>query len=120
MPGKNAAGNKNTSRFMVRWIMPSANSTTRPIPNTCRKEKRAPPFLPDSAVAFATRVFSNAMSFRAGLNYSQVNEKFRYVQDNIVQMVYIINTNGDTTGSYSTSYTRYKVTQNRYRTIDLR
>jgi hypothetical protein len=34
-------------------------------------------------------------------------------------VIYIINTNGDTVGSYTTTGTRYKTTINRYRSIDI-
>jgi hypothetical protein len=66
-----------------------------------------------------TKVFNNSMSVRAGINYSQINEKFSYNQGNIVQVTYIINANGDTVGSYTTTGARYKTTTNRYRSIDI-
>jgi hypothetical protein len=66
-----------------------------------------------------TQVFSNGMSIRTGINYSQINEKFTYVQGNLVQVTYIINANGDTTGTYITTGTRYKTTHNKFRTIDV-
>ena len=66
-----------------------------------------------------TRVFANGMSVRAGLNFSQVNEKFSYSQGNVVQIVYVINNQGDTTDSYYVRGTRYKNSSNRYRTIDV-
>ena len=66
-----------------------------------------------------TRVFKNSISVRGGINYSQINEKFTYVQGNLVQVTYIINANGDTTGSYVTTGTRYKTTHNKYRSIDV-
>lgn len=66
-----------------------------------------------------TRVFGNGMSFRTGVNYSQINEKFKFAEGNIIQVVYIINGNGDTTGNYTTTGTRYKTTFNKFRTIDI-
>ncbi len=66
-----------------------------------------------------TRVFNNAMSVRVGINYSQVNERFEYVQGNIIQTVYVLDASGDTTSSYSTSSTRYKKTHNKFRTLDI-
>lgn len=66
-----------------------------------------------------TKVFANAMSFRTGVNFSQINEKFTYVQGNIVQLTYILNDAGDTIGSFSSTATRYKTTHNRYKTIDI-
>jgi hypothetical protein len=66
-----------------------------------------------------TKVFNNGMSIRTGVNYSQINEKFSFVQGNLVQITYIIDANGDTTGSYITTGTRYKTTYNKYKTIDV-
>lgn len=66
-----------------------------------------------------TKVFNNSMSVRGGVNYSQINEKFTFAQGNLVQVTYIINANGDTTGSYTTTGTRYKTTINKYRSIDV-
>jgi hypothetical protein len=66
-----------------------------------------------------TQVFNNGMSIRTGINFSQINEKFTYVQGNLVQITYIINANGDTTGTYVTTGTRYKTTHNKFRTIDI-
>lgn len=66
-----------------------------------------------------TKVFNNSMSVRGGLNYSQINEKFTFSQGNLVQITYIINANGDTIGSYTTTGTRYKTTINKYRSIDV-
>lgn len=66
-----------------------------------------------------TRVFNNSMSVRGGFNFSQINEKFTLVQGNVIQVIYIIDANGDTTGSYTTTGTRYKTTHNKYRTVDI-
>lgn len=59
------------------------------------------------------------MSIRTGINYSQINEKFTYKEGNIVQVVYIIDNNGDTTGSYTATGTKYKSKNNRYHTADI-
>lgn len=66
-----------------------------------------------------TRVFNNGMSIRTGFNFSQINEKFSYAQDNVVQIIYVINNQGDTTDSYYIRGTRYKTSYNHYRTIDV-
>ena len=66
-----------------------------------------------------TKVFNNSMSLRAGINYSQINEKFTFNQGHLVQVIYIIDANGDTTGSYTSSGTRYKTTHNKYRSVDI-
>ena len=67
-----------------------------------------------------TRVFENGASIRTGINYSQINEKFSYVQSNVVQVTYITDpATGDTTGTFLTRGTRYKTTNNRYHTLDV-
>ncbi len=66
-----------------------------------------------------TKVFNNSMSVRTGASFSQINEKFSFNQGNVVQVTYIINSNGDTIGSYTTTGTRYKTTINRYRSVDI-
>ncbi|MFN8250816.1 MAG: hypothetical protein U0V75_02955 [Ferruginibacter sp.] len=117
---KNAAGNKTYFEiyggpdYAFRNMSDTGNSAY------LQKRKESTRF----ASAFSaglryTRVFSNGISFRTGINYSQINEKFTYSEGNIVQVVYIINNAGDTIGSYMTSGTRYKTTQNKFRTIDV-
>jgi hypothetical protein len=67
-----------------------------------------------------TRVFANAMSLRAGINFSEINEKFSYVQSNVVQLTYVIDpVTGDTTDRYYVRGNRYKNNYNHYRTIDV-
>lgn len=66
-----------------------------------------------------TKVFSNGLSFRIGLNYSEVTEKFDFIQGNIIQVIYVTDAAGDTIGSYRTSSSRHKVTFNKYRTLDI-
>jgi hypothetical protein len=77
-----------------------------------------------------TRVFDNGVSVRAGLNYSQVNEKFLYFNPSELKYITVITTRviirspGDTlyindTLQYQQSGTRTKTTYNRYRNIDI-
>lgn len=66
-----------------------------------------------------TRVFTNGMSVRTGINFSQINEKLSYAQDNVVQIMYVINNQGDTTDSYYVRGTRYKNSYNHFRTVDV-
>ena len=67
-----------------------------------------------------TRVFNNGMSVKAGFNYSQINEKFSFIQSNLIQTTYTIDpVTGDTTGSYTITGTRTKTTYNKYRTLDI-
>ena len=117
---KDAAGNKKYFSiyggpdFVIRSLTDTGNSTYL----QKRKESSKIAFS-YSAGASYTKVFNNSVSLRAGVNYSQVNEKFSFVQGHLVQVIYIIDANGDTTGSYTTSGTRYKTTHNKYRSIDV-
>ncbi len=117
---KNAAGNKTYIEIYggpdmaFRSLTDTANSAY------LQKRKESSTFSSAfSAGLRYTRVFNNGVSIRTGINYSQINEKFSVVLGNIVQVVYIINANGDTTGSYTTTGTRYKTNINRYKTIDV-
>jgi hypothetical protein len=58
-------------------------------------------------------------NFSTGLNYSQINEQFKFSKGNIIQIIYVTNASGDTIDIYQTESTRYKTTYNKYRTIDL-
>lgn len=117
---KNAAGNKKyfelyaAADYGLRSFKDTGNSTYM------QKRKESTRFASGfSAGLRFTRVFNNSMSIRGGVNFSQINERFSFSQGNIVQITYIINAQGDTTGSYTTVGTRMKTTQNRYRTIDI-
>jgi len=117
---KDAAGNKKYFEFYggpdyaIRSLHDTGNSAY------LQQRKESTKFKSGfSAGVRYTRVFNNSMSVRGGVNYSQINEKFTFNQGNVVQVTYIINSNGDTIGSYSTTGTRYKTTINRYRSIDI-
>ncbi len=118
---KNAAGNKD---YIEAYIGPDfAYKSYTDTSNSLLMQKRKESISFHSAFSAGfryTRVFSNGVSIRGGINYSQINEKFTYVQSNIVQVTYIIDpATGDTTGSYITNGSRYKTTYNHYRTIDI-
>ena len=117
---KNAAGNK---RYFELYGGPDyAFTSITDTGNSAYMQKRKESTSFSSAFSAGlryTRVFSNGMSFRTGINYSQINEKFKFAQGNVIQVIYITNNNGDTTGSYTTTGTRYKTTYNKFRTIDI-
>ena len=117
---KNAAGNKKYIEIYggADYAMRSMSDTGNSAYLQKRKESAKVSSAYSAGLRF-TRVFNNSMSVRAGINYSQINEKFTLVQGNLVQVTYIIDANGDTTGSYITRGTRYKTTHNKYRSIDL-
>ncbi len=117
---KDAAGNKKYLEiyggpdYAFRSLSDTGNSVY------LQKRKESTKFKSGwSAGIRYTKVFNNSMSVRAGFNYSQINEKFTFVQGNLVQITYIIDVNGDTTGSYTTTGTRYKTSINKYRSIDV-
>ena len=117
---KNASGNKKYFEFYAGpdFALRSFRDTGNSVYMQKRKESTKFTSAYSAGVRF-TRVFKNSISVRGGINYSQINEKFTYVQGNLVQVTYIINANGDTTGSYVTTGTRYKTTHNKYRSIDV-
>ncbi len=118
---KNAAGNKYYIEvyagpdYASKSFSDTANSTLM------QKRKESTSFRSAFSAGFRyTRVFNNGASIRAGVNFSQINEKFSYVQSNIVQVTYITDpVTGDTTGTFITRGSRYKTTNNRYQTIDV-
>jgi hypothetical protein len=117
---KDAAGNKKYLEiyagpdYAFRSLQDTGNSAY------LQKRKESTKFKSGfSAGIRYTKVFKNSMSVRGGVNFSQINEKFNFNQGNIVQVTYIINANGDTIGSYTTTGSRYKTTINRYRSIDI-
>jgi hypothetical protein len=117
---KDAAGNKRYFEFYAgpdytfRSFHDTGNSAY------LQKRKESTEFKSGfSAGVRYTRVFKNSMSVRGGVNYSQINEKFTFNQGNIIQVIYIINNNGDTVGSFTTTGSRYKTTINRYSSIDI-
>jgi hypothetical protein len=118
---KNAAGNK-----MYWEVYTGADYASKKYTDTGNSvfvEKRKATTSFQSAYSAGirfTRVFNNGVSFRTGLNYSQINEKFSFIQSNIVQTTYIIDAiSGDTTGSFTVRGTRYKTTYNKYRSLDI-
>jgi hypothetical protein len=117
---KNAAGNKTYFEVYGGPDIAFRNLTDTANSAYLQKRKESATFSSAfSAGLRYTRVFNNGVSIRTGINYSQINEKFSVVLGNIVQVVYIINANGDTTGSYTTTGTRYKTNINKYKTIDV-
>ncbi len=117
---QNAAGNKTYFEvyggpdIAFKNLSDTANSAY------LQKRKESTSFSSAFSAGFRiTKVFNNGVSIRTGVNYSQINEKFKFVQGNLVQITYIINAAGDTTGSYITRGTRYKTTYNKYKTIDI-
>ena len=117
---KDASGNKKYFEFYAgpdyafRSLQDTGNSAY------LQKRKESTKFKSAfSAGVRYTKVFNNSMSVRGGINYSQINENFTLNQGNVVQVTYIINNNGDTIGSYTTTGSRYKTTINRYRSIDI-
>jgi hypothetical protein len=130
----NAAGNK---KYLELYAGPdyalrsfgSFNSDTNSI-TYLQKRKESLTF----ASAFSaglryTKVFNNGMSLRSGINYSQINEKFLYINERDIRYILVITprqiiSGGNTITVYDTlRYTetgkRIKTTYNRYRYIDV-
>jgi hypothetical protein len=118
---KNAAGNKYYIEVYAGPDYASKNYSDTSNSALLQKRKGSTSFRSAfSAGLRYTRVFDNGVSVKAGLNYSQINEKFSFVQSNIVQLTYIIDpATGDTTGTFLQTGTRYKTTNNTYHTFDV-
>ncbi len=118
---RNAAGNKYYIEVYAGPDYASKSFSDTANSMLLQKRKESTSFRSAFSAGFRyTRVFNNGASIRAGINYSQINEKFSYVQSNIVQVTYITDpVTGDTTGTFLTRGTRYKTTNNRYHTIDV-
>jgi hypothetical protein len=117
---KDAAGNKTYFEIYAGPDIAFRNISDTGNSAYLQKRKESTKFSSAYSVGLRyTKVFNNGMSVRTGVNYSQINEKFTFVQGNLVQITYIIDANGDTTGSYITTGTRYKTTYNKFKTIDV-
>ena len=117
---KDAAGNKKYVEFYggPDYVFSSISDTSQSSYAQQRKESTKLAFAYSAGLRY-TKVFRNGMSFRTGVNYSQVNEAFTYVQGHITRNVYITDNNGDTTGTYSVTGTQYTKSTNKFRSIDV-
>ena len=118
---KNTIGNKKYIEFYAGPDFTLRSFSDTPNSNFLTRRKESTQILSAySAGVRFTKVFNNGLNVRAGLNYSQINEKFTFVQNNLIQVTYIIDpVSGDTTGSYIIRGSRNKVTYNHYRSIDI-
>jgi hypothetical protein len=66
-----------------------------------------------------TRVLGSGISFRTGINYSQINERFIAFNGYVLERVVQVNSIGDTIANYTTASVQYKKSTNIYRTIDI-
>lgn len=116
-----AAGNKDYLEFYAGPDLARKHySDTGQSMYLQRRKESTQTLLSWSAGVRYTRVFNNGVSFRTGFNYSQINERFRYVNSNTVQMNYEIDPySGDTLAVTRVTGTRYKTTYNRFRSLDI-
>ena len=117
---KNAAGSKRYIEVYggPDYVFRSLSDTANSIYLQQRKASVKYLFAYSAGIRY-TRVFGSGMSFRTGLNYSQINEQFTSENGRVIQNIYIINSNGDTTGTYLQSGTLYKTSTNKYKSIDI-
>lgn len=76
-----------------------------------------------------TRVFANGISLRTGVNYSQLNEKFQYINPKDIRYILVITPRDVIIGGVNTTIydtlryvqegTRVRTTYNRYRNVDI-
>ncbi len=66
-----------------------------------------------------TKVFGSGVSFRTGLNYSQINERFIAFNGFVLERIVQVNSIGDTIANYTTATVQFKKSNNVYKTIDI-
>jgi hypothetical protein len=66
-----------------------------------------------------TKNFGSGVSFRTGLNYSQINERFIAFNGFVLERFVQVNSIGDTIANYTTATVQYKKSTNIYRSIDI-
>ena len=117
---KNAAGSKRYIEIYggPDYVFRSFSDTANSVYLQQRKASAKYLFAYSAGIRY-TRVFGSGMSIRTGLNYSQINEQFTSEKGRVIQNVYIINSNGDTTGTYAQTGTLYKTSTNKYKNIDI-
>jgi hypothetical protein len=116
---KNAAGNK---RYIEVYGGPDyifkTYSDTGESYITKRKASTGIHYAFSAGVRY-TKVFGSGMSFRTGLNYSQINERFIAFNGFVLERFVQVNSIGDTIANYTTATVQYKKSTNVYRTIDI-
>lgn len=117
---KDASGNK---RYLEMYVSPDLNFNSysdhvNPQYAAQRAASESRQFSYSAGARF-TKVFRNGMSVRAGVNYSRVNELFKYEKGNVIHNVYITNAAGDTTGTYTQRGTEYQTGTNVYQSFDV-
>jgi opacity protein-like surface antigen len=66
-----------------------------------------------------TKVFSNGMSFKTGINYSKIKEHFVSKDGAVINRVITTNANGDTVSNYLVSTPQFKKSKNVYHFVDI-
>jgi hypothetical protein len=130
----NAAGNKKYLEFYAGpdFAMRSFGSFTSDTNSIAYLQKRKESLTFSSAFSAGlryTKVFNNGMSLRSGINYSQINEKFLYINERDIRYILVITPRQITSGGntitvydtlrYTETGKRIKTTYNRYRSIDI-
>lgn len=117
---KDAAGNKSYAELYAGpdYVFRSFSDAENAAYMEQRKATVSAGFSYSAGVRY-TKVFKNGFSFRTGLNYSMINEQFKYVKGNVTHNIYITNTAGDTTGTYVERGTQYQQSTNKYRSFDI-
>lgn len=72
-----------------------------------------------STGARISAVSSFGLALRTGINYSQINEKFEYVNETETTTTVITDANGIPIDTFVETGARYKTTFNKYRTLDI-
>lgn len=119
-PGKNMPGAKKYVEIYAGpdYAFNTFSDTANSVYMLQRKAASSPLIAYSAGIRF-TKVYSSGLSVRTGINYSGVNEQFRAVNGQVTRNVYITNVGGDTIGTSTVTGTQYKVSTNKYRSIDI-
>ncbi|MEQ1553110.1 MAG: hypothetical protein ABL929_02965 [Ferruginibacter sp.] len=117
---KNTAGNKRYVEMYggPDYILRSFEDTSNSNYLKQRKASTGIHYAYSAGVRY-TKVFGNGVSFKTGINYSQINENFIAKDGYLVERVYVISNIGDTIGSYINTIAKNKTNTNIYRNVDV-
>jgi Outer membrane protein beta-barrel domain len=119
---KNTAGNKQYVEayigpdYGIRTLTDSSKSNSAYLQQRKQSTSFSSAF---SAGLRYTKVLRSGISFAAGLNYSQINEKFTVAENNISVVERTVDNRGNVISTDTITGTQYKTSHNHYHSIDV-
>ncbi|HMG83222.1 MAG TPA: outer membrane beta-barrel protein [Ferruginibacter sp.] len=119
---KNTAGNKQyveayiSPDYGIRTLSDSSKNNSAYL----QQRKQSTSFSSAFSIgARYTKVLKSGISLAAGLNYSQINEKFTIVENNISVTEIRYDNRGNIVGTDTIKETQYKTSHNHYHSVDV-